>query len=352
MNSAELAKKIEDKQNTAAASIPPVNETGAAAQTAATEKIIPPVDEKKPDLTQAGQPPVSTPAAENTNIAPEITEASMLKYLSDKHGIKAENVGMITEKFNYTPVEHQYASETAAAIDKYVKETGRDAKEFFELTREYDTLDKTQRIIDFQKSQYPGLTDEMISATLKLNLPPLDPENNEPEDIAARANEILLRDAELIRLDTRAKEVFETRKQQYASPTDARNQEDAGKQTWAEGIAEAAKDFNLGVEGYEYKSTPEDLTARYSTLESMLNQFADKDGNIDYKRYMQVMEVGLNASNITNARNNAGNAEGQQQVLNEMSNTSDGTKGKPATAPVVKDQETIDTIRSVINMRR
>jgi hypothetical protein len=274
------------------------------------------------------------------NQQPTIDNSIVMKYLSEQHKVSGfESVDELIAKVNQPA--HQYANEEIAAIDKYVKETGRNAQDYYKLGQDYNSIDKIDRVKQHYRDKFPTMTDEMIEATLKLDLTPLEStEDHEYSDleISERNRQILLRDANIEMIDEEARSAFNERKKHYSQPTDSKAQREADLKAWQEGISSAAQNFDLGIEGYNYQKS-DTLPQRYATIETALSQFVGEGGGFDYKRFMQTVEAGLEMQNILSVIAKGGNASGQEQVLDEMKNASNNT-------PLVPDNSAPDPIKN------
>lgn len=271
------------------------------------------VDDKKLPSTEGE---ISTEQDEKKS---SIDEDSVLKFLSEKRGMTFSSVDDIFKK---EEPESPFANEEIAKINKFAKETGRGIDDYFKLNEDLETKDDITILREAYLSN-GGLSSD-FEIEYDLDLQELSEEDGYTEaEIKTSKREIHKRN---LRVQKEAKEVrnslneLKTKLNQpidgFKKPVDT----NAGLEHWKNGVSEAAQNFDLGIEGYEYTADPKELTERYSTLESILDSFRDEKGVFNHSAMIKSFEISKNIESIVNAREKQAAAKAEEALIKKMEN--------------------------------
>ena len=226
----------------------------------------------------------------------ELDDDKVLSYFREKHG---KEVNSLDELF--TPKKEELPEDVEAFL-KYKRETGRGLSDFYMLNQDYDKVPESKLLSEFIKENNPEFDEEDIA--FELEKFSYDEDLDDEKDIKAR--KIALK-KEL----TKAKEYFESKKEQYKAPLELREplvpqedredfeafkqsrnlaqqqQEEAAKRSsyFAEKTNELFSEkfegfkFELGETEAVYKpGDANELKERQSNLQNFIGKFINDEG--------------------------------------------------------------------------
>lgn len=182
----------------------------------------------------------------------------------------------------------QYANEELAAIDKFVRETGRTPQDYYRTqATDYTSMEDVAVVREYLKQIDPDLTPEEIQADIELRY------KLEGEEAGYSEKEMLAAKAQLKRDARQARSEFNKLKEAYLKPIEkAADNGNSEKEIAAirQSLSQSANDIGeieFG-EGVNWKLAVTDQV-RQEALESLnsmtpqqLSLYADENGNIDY----------------------------------------------------------------------
>lgn len=304
-----------------------------------------PVENVQPDVQevvqeQVQQEPTSEPVEETTQpeaaveepqsslqeeeISEEEMEAAMLSYLSERLGREVSSLDEIQGTQN-TSVE---IDERVAAINEFVRQTGRDPQDWFTYqAMNPSEMDDIGAVKAQLRTQYGDLSDSDLNLLLN-NKYKLDADLYEE-------NEVRLAQIQLKMDADKARQEIETLRSQYAAPV---KQEQPTTQEEPEGIVndewlsamsaevdaldgiefQVAKDkaFTFGLED-NYKSQ---LKSKNENIEDFFSTYVGRDGQWNFEKWNMHQAVLDNIETIVKTAYQQGLGEGQRSLVDKAAN--------------------------------
>lgn len=251
-------------------------------------------------------------------------EATMLEYLSERLGRQVSSFNDITGTQD-TSVE---IDERVAAINEFVKQTGRDPQDWFTYqAMNPSEMDDVSAVKAQLKSQYGDLSDSDLNLLIE-NKYKLDADLYEENEV--RLSQIQLKmDAD------KARQEIEGLRSQYAAPV---RQEQPQQQEEFEGIVndewlgtmsaevdaldgiefQVTKDkaFTFGLED-NYKSQ---LKSKNEKIEDFFSSYVGNDGQWDFEKWNMHQAVLDNIETIVKTAYQQGLGEGQRSLVDKAAN--------------------------------
>ena len=261
---------------------------------------------------------------EDENISEEDAEAAMLQYLSERLGREVSSLEDLQGVDN-TSVE---IDERVAAINEFVKATGRDPQDWFTYQAmnpsEMDDLSAVKMQL---KSQYGDLSDSDLNLLID-NKYKLDADMYDENEV--RLSQIQLKmDAD------KARQEIDSVRSQYAAPV---KQEQPQQEEQFEGIVneewigtmsaevdalegiefEVSKDksFTFGLED-SYKSQ---LKSKNEQIEDFFSNYVSEEGQWDFEKWNMHQAVLDNIETIVKTAYQQGLGEGQRGLVDKAAN--------------------------------
>ena len=254
----------------------------------------------------------------------EEMEAAMLSYLSERLGREVSSLDEI-QGTQDTSVE---IDERVAAINEFVRQTGRDPQDWFTYqAMNPSEMDDIGAVKAQLRTQYGDLSDSDLNLLLN-NKYKLDAELYEE-------NEVRLAQIQLKMDADKARQEIETLRSQYAAPV---KQEQPTTQEEPEGIVndewlsnmsaevdaldgiefQVAKDkaFTFGLED-NYKSQ---LKSKNENIEDFFSSYVGNDGQWNFEKWNMHQAVLDNIETIVKTAYQQGLGEGQRSLVDKAAN--------------------------------
>lgn len=316
----------------------------------ATPPATPPKKEETPPAT----PPV---------VANELKEEDVLKYLNTKRGTEFKNL----EEFAIEKIVEKnidYASEQLATIDKYVRETGRTAEDWFDTQSvDYTKMTSEQLVKEDLKAQFPNANSTQLEAYYK-NKYHLDSEEYEDDEIAIAQMELDGKSADILakaqsiqakyRKPIEKKPIEKVDTKAPEGPSEAEKIRQAQKDVW---IEETKSEINalekLNIGKYEValdEDLKNTLIEANSDLENFFINTFVKDGVWDKGRlntFILLSQEGMLDKAIGNIESNLV-AQGMDSVIENRKNLTLSTKTKETSQFTPEQQAQQDAMRDAI----
>ena len=276
------------------------------------------------EVVQQEEVTVETPPQsslqEDDEISEEEMESTMLQYLSERLGREVSSFDEIQGTQN-TSTE---IDERVAAINEFVRTTGRDPQDWFAYqAMNPSEMDDLSAVKTQLKSQYGDLSNEDLNLLIE-NKYKLDADMYDDSEV--RLSQIQLKmDADKARQD------IEGLRSQYAAPARQEQQDVEGivNEEWLgtmsaevdalDGIEfQVSKDkaFTFGLED-SYKSQ---LKSKNEQIEDFFGSYVDNDGQWDFEKWNMHQAVLDNIETIVKTAYSQGLGEGQRGLVNKAAN--------------------------------
>lgn len=296
----------------------PVENAQADAQTEPTPEPV----EEKPQPEAAVEEPQSS--LQEEEISEEEMESAMLSYLSERLGREVSSLDEI-QGTQDTSVE---IDERVAAINEFVRQTGRDPQDWFTYqAMNPSEMDDVGAVKAQLRTQYGDLSDSDLNLLLN-NKYKLDAELYEE-------NEVRLAQIQLKMDADKARQEIEALRSQYQVPV---KQEQPVQQEEPEGIVndewlnsmsaevdaldgiefQVAKDkaFTFGLED-NYKSQ---LKSKNENIEDFFSEYVNNKGQWDFEKWNMHQAVLDNIETIVKTAYQQGLGEGQRGLVDKAAN--------------------------------
>jgi len=272
-------------------------------------------EEKTPELEAKKEVVEETQETEKTPSS-ELNDESVLEYIKNRY---QRDISSVDDLFAQKEVNEELPEDVSKYLE-YKKETGRGIEDFYNLQKDYDSMDDDQVLASYYSNIEEGLDSEDIQDLLDDKFS-YDEELDEPRDIKKVK---LAKKREL----AKAKKYFNDQKDKYKIPLESsgsglsdndREKLDAYKSYIDESktVQEAQKkkydwflkktdevfntefkgfEFNVGDKNFTYK--PGDATEIKNVqkdVANFVNKYMDEDGLIkDAKGYHKALSIAMN----------------------------------------------------------
>jgi len=232
----------------------------------------------------------------------ELNDESVFGYLSKQQGREIKSIAdLIQEKEVEKIVERpiDYANEQVQAIDKFVKDTGRNPEDFFSLQKDWTKVSDDVVAREYLKSQKPGLTDEDLGDLVKIRYKP--DQVLDDEGVVLNSKEIKLAGLDYKDVIATGRQFFEQEKSKYSVPVDPKRNEIADN--WRGRVDAMLNSDKVEVKTGEQSYVLTDKTVlkkRYESLDTVLKDrmFTGEDGKFDPTKFISILEKGVHAEAI------------------------------------------------------
>lgn len=295
-------------------------QTQEPVQEAVQEEVQEPVQEVQQQEEAVQEMPQSS--LQEEEISEEEMEAAMLSYLSERLGRELTSLDEIQGTQN-TSTE---IDERVAAINEFVRQTGRDPQDWFTYqAMNPSEMDDLSAVKTQLKSQYGDLSDSDLNLLID-NKYKLDADMYDD-------NEVRLAQIQLKMDADKARQEIEGLRSQYAAPVkqEQATEEPEGivNEEWLgtmsaevdalEGIEfEVAKDrsFTFGLED-NYKSQ---LKSKNENIEDFFSSYVNDNGQWDFEKWNMHQAVLDNIETIVKTAYQQGLGEGQRGLVDKAAN--------------------------------
>ena len=308
-------QEVIDEPNTVEESAQPVQEE-------VQQEVQEPVQEEVPQQEEAVETMPQSSLQEEEEISEEEMEAAMLSYLSERLGRQVSSLDEIQGTQN-TSTE---IDERVAAINEFVRTTGRDPQDWFTYqAMNPSEMDDLSAVKTQLKSQYGDLSDSDLNLIIE-NKYKLDADVYDDNEV--RLSQIQLKmDAD------KARQEIEGLRSQYAAPVKQEqpqeefqgivNEEWLGSMSAEvdalDGIEfQLSKDkaFTFGLED-SYKS---ELKSKNENIEDFFSAYVDNNGQWDFEKWNMHQTVLDNIETIVKTAYQQGLGEGQRGLVDKAAN--------------------------------
>ena len=277
------------------------------------------------EVVQQEEATVETPPQsslqEDDEISEEEMESTMLQYLSERLGREVSSFDEIQGTQN-TSTE---IDERVAAINEFVRTTGRDPQDWFAYqAMNPSEMDDLSAVKTQLKSQYGDLSNEDLNLLIE-NKYKLDADMYDDSEV--RLSQIQLKmDAD------KARQEIEGLRSQYAAPVKQQGEQEfegivndewlgtmSAEVDALDGIEfQVSKDkaFTFGLED-SYKSQ---LKSKNEQIEDFFGSYVDNNGQWDFEKWNMHQAVLDNIETIVKTAYSQGLGEGQRGLVNKAAN--------------------------------
>ncbi len=246
---------------------------------------------EQPQAVQEEQPSSltqETQVEESDSNQDEVVDLSTdvaIEYLSEQLGRKLtfEELQQINNQ-----QQNPFASEEIETLNKYIRETGRTAQDFYRTqTTDYTSMGDVDVVREYMKALDPDLTNEELNADIDISYK-LDEDGgySEKETLAAQAK--LKRDAKVAReWFNKVKQDYQLPQQQSQSTAISEQEVQAMRQAIA-GSGNEIGEFTFGEDvDFKFAVTDQMRNEAIELVQSLspqqLSMYADENGNVNYK---------------------------------------------------------------------
>ena len=246
---------------------------------------------EQPQAVQEEQPSSltqETQVEESDSNQDEVVDLSTdvaIEYLSEQLGRKLtfEELQQIN-----TQQQNPFASEEIETLNKYIRETGRTAQDFYRTqATDYTSMGDVDVVREYMKALDPDLTNEELNADIDISYK-LDEDGgySEKETLAAQAK--LKRDAKVAReWFNKVKQDYQLPQQQSQSTAISEQEVQAMRQAIA-GSGNEIGEFTFGEDvDFKFAVTDQMRNEAIELVQSLspqqLSMYADENGNVNYK---------------------------------------------------------------------
>ena len=290
---------------------------------------------------------------EDENISEEDADTLMLQYLSERLGREVSSLEDLQGVDN-TSAE---IDERVAAINEFVKTTGRDPQDWFTYqAMNPSEMDDLSAVKTQLKSQYGDLSNDDLNLLIE-NKYKLDADLYDEGEV--RLSQIQLKmDAD------KARQEIENVRNQYAAPVKQEQTADDEYETFVddqwlnnmsaevdalEGIEfEVAKDksFTFGLEdGYKTQ-----LRSKNEKIEDFFGSYTDRDGNWDFEKWNMHQTVLDNIETIVKTAYQQGLGEGQRSLVDRAANVQHQNPNEGANNPQSNVKSIEEQVKQALGM--
>jgi hypothetical protein len=274
----------------------------------------------QPQQTEAAvEQPQSSLQEDDENISDEEMEAAMLGYLSERLGRQVSSFDEIGQSEN-TSTE---IDERVAAINQFVRETGRDPQDWFTYqAMNPSEMDDLAAVRTQLRNQYGDISNDDLDLLLN-NKYKLDADLYDEADV--RLSQLQLKmDAD------KARQEIESVRSQYAAPQRAEQEyEGIVDEQWlgdmsAEVDALDGIEFELGKDksftfGLD-ESYKNQLLSKNENIEDFFSNYVSEAGQFDFEKWNMHQTVLDNIETIVKTAYQQGLGEGQRGLVDKAAN--------------------------------
>ena len=272
----------------------------------------------------------------------ELNDEDVLSYIKNRYD---KDISSVDDLFTQTKDNDELPEDVSAYL-KYKKETGRGIKDFYNLQKDFDTMDADQVLADYYGETEEGL-DAIDIQDLMEDKFSYDEDEDEPKEVKKLK---LVKKREL----AKAKKYFVNQKDKYKIPLESSGDglSDKEKESLnayksyieeSKTIKEANQkkydyflkktdevfsnefkgfEFSVGEKDFTFKSgDAQELKSRQSDVNTFLSKYMDKDGLVnDAKGYHKALSVAMNPDRYAKFFYDQGAADAVDNVSKKSKN--------------------------------
>ena len=325
-----------------------------------TEKVETPVaEESKPEETTEETVEDKTPSS-------ELNDEDVLTYIKQRYD---KDISSVDDLFAQKEANEELPDDVSAYL-KYKKETGRGINDFYNLQKDFDSMDSDQLLAEYYGATEEGLDAIDINDLIDDNFG-FDEEIDEPKAIKKLK---LAKKREL----AKAKKYFNDQKDKYKVPLESsggglsgeekemltayksyidesKTVKEANAKRYDYFLKKTDEVFNNEFKGFEFKVGEKNLTFKpgeatelknlQSDVNTFLNKYMDKDGLMkDASGYHRALSMAMNPEKFAKFFYDQGVADTVEDVSKKSKNINMDIR--QAQQSVTKDGRTIRAVRS------
>ena len=325
-----------------------------------TEKVETPVaEEVKPEETTEETVEEKTPSS-------ELNDEDVLTYIKNRYD---KDISSVDDLFAQKEANEELPEDVSAYL-KYKKETGRGINDFYNLQKDFDSMDSDQLLAEYYGATEEGLDAIDIKDLIDDNFG-FDEEIDEPKAIKKLK---LAKKREL----AKAKKYFNDQKDKYKVPLESsggglsgeekemltayksyidesKTVKEANAKRYDYFLKKTDEVFNNEFKGFEFKVGEKNLTFKpgevqelknlQSDVNTFLNKYMDKDGLMkDASGYHRALSMAMNPEKYAKFFYDQGVADTVDNVSKKSKNINMDIRQSQQS--VTKDGRTIRAVRS------
>lgn len=285
-----------------------------------------PVAEATEQVDQAQQEQITTEDSSDIDI-----DAEVLRYMSEKLGSNFDSFDAIQERFNTAPVE---IDERVAAINKFVRETGRSPEDWYRYQRlNTSEMDDITAVRNHMQMEHSNLNKEEIELLIGSKYK-LDADLNSERDVKMSQLQLKM-DAEA------ARKAIESVRKSYEAPEISQSEPESFiTDEWISTMRGEVEDLDGLVFGLpngsrftyglnkEYKSKLIDKNAK---LDQYFDDYINERGDWNFDKLSSHRALIDNIDEIVASVYRQGISDGQRKVVTDAGNVSTNTAPQQST---------------------
>jgi len=299
----------------------------------------------------------------------ELNDEDVLSYIKNRYD---RDISSVDDLFTQTKDNDELPEDVSAYL-KFKKETGRGIKDFYELQKDYDTMDSDQVLANYYSATEDGL-DAIDIQDLMEDKFSFDEEEDEPKEIKKLK---LAKKREL----AKAKKYFGDQKDKYKIPLESsgsglsdndkeslsayksyieesKTVSEANKKKYDWFLKKTDEVFSNEFKGFEFNVGERDMTfkpgdakelkSKQSDVNNFLSKYMDKDGLInDTKGYHKALSMAMNPDKYAKFFYDQGVTDAVDNVSKKSKNINMDVRQSQQS--VVKDGSKIRAVGSSFN---
>jgi hypothetical protein len=284
---------------------------------------------------------------------PELSDTDVLSYIKNRYN---KDIDSVDELFAEKEANEELPEDVSAYF-KYKKETGRGIEDFYNLQKDFNTMEDDIVLANYYSSTEEGLDEIDIQDIIEDKFS-FDEDLDEPKDIKKVK---LAKKREL----AKAKKFLNEQKDKYKAPLESsggglsedqkenltayksyieksKNQEDEGKRKYDYFLNKTDEVFNSEFKGFDFTVGDNDFTFKPGTAEELKNvqsdvnnfisKFLNKDGLMqDPKGYHRSLAVAMNPDKFAQFFYDQGMSKAVDNVSRKSKNINMDIRQSPQT---------------------
>lgn len=270
---------------------------------------------------------ISTASPDGNGVNVEAIPADVL------FGFIAKNAGRevgswddlkLTEREVVREVPLSYASEEAADIDRYARETGRGVRDYLELQKNWSAESDDVVAERFRRQEHPEFSDDDIRELMRLDFGQEEVNEDEMEEHEASRIKDSNRRKELAKKSyaSKGRLFFEQQQQKYKTPEEQRADSlGKGEVAWREAMTRTMDGMEeLKFGDFAYKLGDKGKYGHLSDFGKLLDSFKGADGAMDYGRFARTVIAGTETEQLLTSHQKWVEERTRTELMRESSN--------------------------------